>query len=89
MLNVHLLQEGKIMRKLFFVMFLLSSTLIFAQNKVTGVVTDKSGMPLIGVNVVEKVLRMVILPMSTESILSTYRMAKRLYSRSLALRHKK
>ena len=54
MLNVHLLQEGKIMRKLFFVMFLLSSTLIFAQNKVTGVVTDKSGMPLIGVNVVEK-----------------------------------
>ena len=54
MLNVHLLQEGKIMRKLFFVMFLLKSTLIFAQNKVTGVVTDKSGMPLIGVNVVEK-----------------------------------
>ena len=52
MLNVHLLQEEKIMRKLFFVMFLLSSTLIFAQNKVTGVVTDKSGMPLIGVNVV-------------------------------------
>lgn len=37
-----------------FVVFLLSSTLAFAQNKVTGTVTDKTGEPLIGVNVLEK-----------------------------------
>ena len=36
-----------------FVVFLLSSTLAFAQNKVTGTVTDKAGEPLIGVNVLE------------------------------------
>lgn len=35
-------------------MFLLSSTLAFAQNKVTGTVTDKTGAPLPGVNVLEK-----------------------------------
>ena len=34
-------------------MFLLSSTLAFAQNRVTGTVTDKTGMPLPGVNVLE------------------------------------
>lgn len=33
---------------------LCNSTLAFAQNTVTGQVTDKSGEPLIGVNVVEK-----------------------------------
>ena len=32
----------------------MSSTLAFAQNRVTGVVTDKTGEPLIGVNVLEK-----------------------------------
>ena len=37
-----------------FVMFLLSSTLAFAQNRVTGKVTDRTGMPLPGVNVLEK-----------------------------------
>lgn len=35
-------------------MFLLSSTLAFAQNRVTGTVKDKTGMPLPGVNVLEK-----------------------------------
>ena len=35
------------------VMFLLSSTLAFAQNRVTGTVTDKTGAPLPGVNVLE------------------------------------
>ena len=35
------------------VLFLLSSTLAFAQNRVTGTVTDKSGAPLPGVNVLE------------------------------------
>lgn len=39
---------------LFFVLFLLSSTLAFAQNQVRGVVTDPTGEPLIGVNVLEK-----------------------------------
>ncbi len=34
--------------------FLLVSTYAFAQNVVTGTVTDKTGMPLIGVSVVEK-----------------------------------
>ena len=31
-----------------------SSQLAFAQNQVNGIVTDKTGEPLIGVNVVEK-----------------------------------
>ena len=35
------------------VLFLLSSTLAFAQNRVTGTVTDRTGAPLPGVNVVE------------------------------------
>jgi iron complex outermembrane receptor protein len=38
---------------MFFVMFLLSSTLAFAQNRVSGTVTSKNGEPLIGVNVRE------------------------------------
>ena len=36
-----------------FMFFMLSSTLAFAQNRVTGVVTDKQGEPLIGVTVKE------------------------------------
>lgn len=40
-------------QSMLFVMFLLSSTLAFAQSKVTGTVIDKSGEPLIGVNVLE------------------------------------
>ncbi len=35
------------------VLFLLSSTFAFAQTKVTGTVTDKIGMPLTGVNILE------------------------------------
>lgn len=43
------------LRKLFsLAVFLLVSTYAFAQSAVTGTVTDKSGMPLIGVSVVEK-----------------------------------
>ena len=42
------------MQSVVFVMFLLSSTLAFAQNRVTGTVKDKTGMPLPGVNVLEK-----------------------------------
>jgi TonB-linked outer membrane protein, SusC/RagA family/TonB-dependent outer membrane receptor, SusC/RagA subfamily, signature region len=37
-----------------FALLLLNSTLAFAQNKVSGMVTDKSGEHLIGVNVIEK-----------------------------------
>ena len=47
-------RERTFTQSLFFVLFLLSSTLAFAQNRVTGVVTDKTGEPLIGVNVFEK-----------------------------------
>lgn len=36
------------------VLFFLISTCAFAQRVVTGMVTDKTGLPLIGVNVVEK-----------------------------------
>jgi iron complex outermembrane receptor protein len=36
---------------MFFIAFLLSTALTFAQNKVSGTVTDKTGEPLIGVNV--------------------------------------
>ena len=35
-------------------LFLLNSTMAFAQGQVSGVVTDKSGEPLVGVNVLEK-----------------------------------
>lgn len=54
MLNVQLKGKRTWMQSLFFIMFLLSSTLAFAQNKVTGTVTDKTGAPLPGVNVLEK-----------------------------------
>ena len=54
MLNVQLKGRGTWMQGLLLVVFLLSSTLAFAQNKVTGTVTDKSGEPAIGVNVLEK-----------------------------------
>lgn len=36
------------------VMFLLAGTLALAQNKVSGIVTDKVGEPLVGVSVIEK-----------------------------------
>lgn len=54
MLNVQSESKRTFTQSLFFVLFLLSSTLAFAQNRVTGVVTDKTGESLIGVNVLEK-----------------------------------
>ncbi|RHL04290.1 MULTISPECIES: TonB-dependent receptor [Bacteroides] len=53
MLNVQLKRKRTFAQSMLFVVFLLSSTLAFAQNKVTGTVTDKAGEPLIGVNVLE------------------------------------
>ncbi len=53
MLNVQLKRKRTFAQSVLFVVFLLSSTLAFAQNKVTGTVTDKAGEPLIGVNVLE------------------------------------
>ena len=53
MLNVQLKRKRTFAQSTLFVVFLLSSTLAFAQNKVTGTVTDKAGEPLIGVNVLE------------------------------------
>lgn len=53
MLNVQLKKKWTLRQSVIFVMFLLSSTLAFAQNRVTGTVTDKTGMPLPGVNVLE------------------------------------
>lgn len=41
------------MKTVLFMFFMLSSTLAFAQNRVTGVVVDKQGEPLIGVTVKE------------------------------------
>lgn len=54
MLNVQSERKRTLTQGLFFVLFLLSSTLAFAQNQVRGVVTDPAGEPLIGVNVLEK-----------------------------------
>ena len=54
MLNVQLKKRWTLIQSVVFVMFLLSSTLAFAQNRVTGTVTDRTGMPLPGVNVLEK-----------------------------------
>lgn len=54
MLNVQLKKRWTLIQSVVFVMFLLSSTLAFAQNRVTGKVTDRTGMPLPGVNVLEK-----------------------------------
>lgn len=54
MLNVQLKKRWTLLQSVVFVMFLLSSTLAFAQNRVTGKVTDRTGMPLPGVNVLEK-----------------------------------
>lgn len=53
MLNVQLKRKRTFAQSMLFVVFLLSSTLAFAQNKVIGTVTDKAGEPLIGVNVLE------------------------------------
>ena len=53
MLNVQLLQKRTLAQIFIFVMILMNSTLAFAQSKVSGLVTDKAGEPLIGVNVIE------------------------------------
>jgi len=42
------------MRKIALLLFLLNSAFIFAQKEVSGIVKDKSGAPLPGVNIVEK-----------------------------------
>ena len=50
-----LITNKSMLRKLLsFAFFLLVSTYAFAQNTVTGTVTDNTGMPLIGVSVIEK-----------------------------------
>lgn len=54
MLNVQLKKRWTLIQSIVFVMFLLSSTLAFAQIRVTGRVTGKTGLPLPGVNVLEK-----------------------------------
>ena len=43
MLNVQLKRKRTFAQSVLVVVFLLSRTLAFAQNKVTGTVTDKSG----------------------------------------------
>src|SRR5687768_12917581 len=42
------------MRKIALLLFLLNSAFIFAQKEISGLVKDKSGAPLPGVNIVEK-----------------------------------
>ena len=54
MLKVHLSCKRLSAQIFIFALLLLNSTLAFAQSKVSGIVTDKSGEPLIGVNVIEK-----------------------------------
>ena len=52
MLKVQNLKQG-MLKTVLFMLFLVSSTMAFAQNKVSGVVTDANGEPLIGVTVME------------------------------------
>ena len=54
MLNVQLYKKRVIALLLGAAWLLCNSTLAFAQNTVTGRVTDKAGEPLVGVNVLEK-----------------------------------
>lgn len=54
MLKQQILKRKTTRLILVFALFLLNSALAFAQNKVTGSVTDKTGEPLIGVSVVDK-----------------------------------
>ena len=53
MLNVQSLTKRTVAQIVVFALLLLNSTLAFAQSQVSGLVTDKTGEPLIGVNVVE------------------------------------
>ncbi len=52
MQRILILKQG-LLKTLFFVSFLLCSTVMLAQNKVSGTVLDASGEPLIGVSVLE------------------------------------
>lgn len=54
MLKVQLTCKRFSAQMIIFALLLLNSTLAFAQSKVSGIVTDTAGEPLIGVNVVEK-----------------------------------
>lgn len=54
MLNVQFPSKRVCAQIVIFALLLLNSTLAFAQSQVSGLVTDKSGEPLIGVNVLEK-----------------------------------
>jgi hypothetical protein len=49
MLNVQSLTQRTFAQIVVFALLLLNSTLAFAQNQVNGIVTDKTGEPLIGV----------------------------------------
>jgi len=52
MQRILILKQG-LLKTLFFVSFLLCSTVMLAQNKVSGTVLDAAGEPLIGVSVLE------------------------------------
>lgn len=54
MQNIHFLNKRVFAQAIVLALLLLNSTMAFAQSKANGLVTDKSGEPLIGVNVVEK-----------------------------------
>lgn len=68
MLNVQSLTQRTFAQIVVFALLLLNSTLAFAQNQVNGIVTDKTENPLIGVNVVEKVLPTVLSLTLTDSL---------------------
>jgi iron complex outermembrane receptor protein len=51
MVNVQLKKKRRFVQRVFFIAFLLSSIPAFAQYRVTGTVTDRTGEPLIGVNI--------------------------------------
>lgn len=68
MLNVQSLTQRTFAQIVVFALLLLNSTLAFAQNQVNGIVTDKTGEPLIGVNVVKKVLPTVLSLTLTDSL---------------------
>ena len=68
MLNVQSLTKRTVAQIVVFALLLLNSTLAFAQSQVNGLVTDKTGEPLIGVNVVEKVLTNGVITDLTDSL---------------------
>ena len=53
MLKVRFFNSWRLTRALLLVLFLTCCTVTFAQNEVTGVITDDNGEPLIGVTVIE------------------------------------